>query len=765
MRPQMILPLALLASLGGAPMTVLAQDDAPAATAGDRTRLTEAATNFVHNVMIAKPDAAMAAAAVLNADGVDAAELADAIDGADLAKRIDDAFRRSRQMPGVSEASAALETKLEAGRQALARKVDRIEAAVKMLTGPMRGQMIAKDRLLAAGEYAVPALLREVVSGRDPGMEAAATRMLIEMRRQASLPLALAIGSLDPAAQRKVAVILGQLGYPVAIPALLDLAQSKKVTPDVSEAAMAAVRALGGTDRPAHEAYAEQAYAFLTREDSLAAFPSQPTQNIWKWTEFGGLASDEVSTSVYFDVMAMFMSRRALELDASDEQALACFVAADLRREAAMTDGTVDPLFAGQGRSAQFYATASGAATMQDVLQIGMDLGDTGVIRAALGALREVASAESMVGDGSTPAVAALDYADRRVQFEAAFTLASVTPRAAFAGSEQVVPLLAQAVRGGSQTYVGVIAGDDEDAQRIAGSARSMGLSPLSAARNASEFVAIAARNAGCDMVIVAGNAARLRRELEAVRGTRMGESLAVVLVAQPADKPSLDALADERTAVLGADISDDAFKAGVDQLVASAMGSRVGSADASRYVSDAIDALTRIGMSRDGVYKIAAAESGLVDALRSQEGPVRAMVAQVLAMVNTKRAQRAVIDAALAASGDDQAMLLGAVAQGARRFGSQATAAQSDAMRELVRTSTGPLGDAAAAAFGAMGLPSSEAVDLIIKSRVPGAKATGGEAGSGAAADDAAAPAGDAPAEGGDGDEPAAPAGGMGDG
>jgi hypothetical protein len=317
MRPQMILPLAFLASVGVAPMTVLAQDDAPAAATADRTRLAEAAANYVHNVMIAKPDAASAAAAILNADGVDAAELADAVDGADLAKRIDDAFRRSRQMPGVADASAALETKLEAGRQALARKVDRIEAAVKMLTGPMRGQMIAKDRLLAAGEYAVPALLREVVSGRDPGMEAAATRMLIEMRRQASLPLALAIGSLDPAAQRKVAVILGQLGYPVAIPALLDLAQSKKVTPDVSEAALAAVRALGGTDRPAHEAYAEQAYAFLTREDSLAAFPSQPTQNIWKWTEFGGLSSDEVSTSVYFDVMAMFMSRRALELDAT----------------------------------------------------------------------------------------------------------------------------------------------------------------------------------------------------------------------------------------------------------------------------------------------------------------------------------------------------------------------------------------------------------------------------------------------------------------
>ena len=758
MRPQMILPLALVASLGMVPVAAFAQDDAPtAASAGDRSRFVAAASDFVHNVMIAKPDAAAAAAAVLTADGVDAAELADAVDDADLTKRLDDAFRRSRKMPGASEASAALETKLEAGRQALARKIERIEAAVKMLTGPMRGQMIARDRLLAAGEYAVPALLREIVSGRDPGLEAASTRMLIDMRRQAALPLALAIGALDPAAQRKVAVIVGQLGYPVAIPALLDLAQSKGVTPDVSEAAMAAVRALGGTDRPAHEAFAEQSYAFLTRDASLAAFPSQSMQNVWKWTEFGGLASDQVSTSVYFDVMAMLMARRALELDPSDDRALACFIAADLRREAAMGDRTVDPLFSGQGRSAQFYATASGAATMQDVLQIGMDLRDAGVIRAALGALREVASAEAMVGDGSTPAVAALDFTDRRVQFEAAFALASVTPRAAFAGSEQVVPLLAQAVRGGSQTYVGVIADGDEDALRLAGSARAMGLSPLSAAKNASEFAAIAARNAGCDMVIISGSGARLRTELEAVRSTRMGESLAVVLVAQPADKPSIDALADARTMVLGADASEEGFKAGIEQLVASAMGSLVGSADASRYVSDAIEALKRIGTSRDGVYKIAAAESGLVEALRSQEGPIRAMVAEVLAMVNSKRAQRAVIDAALAASGDEQLHLLVAVAQGARRFGSQATSAQSDSMLELVRTSTGPVADAAAMAFGAMGLPSSEAVDLIIKSRVPGAKAAEAEGGTGSGTDGSSGSEGDAPA-------PEA-GGGMGDG
>ena len=748
-RSPLVLPLALATVMGGWTLPAFAQDDAAAAPAtdggSDSVKLVQSAQLYVHNVMIAKPEAANAAANALLADSVEPSVLAMAIDGADLGKRMDDAFRRSRRMAEVSDASAALETKLESGRQILARKIERIEEAVKMLVGPMRGQMIAKDRLMAAGEYAVPALLRQIVEGRDLSLEAASTRTLIEMRRQAALPLALCVQSLDPAAQRKVCLILGQLGYPVAVPVLLDLAQAKGTTKDVSEAAMDAVRALGGKDQPAHEAYAATAYSFLTADPSLIAFGSESMQNIWKWTEFGGLASDRVSTRVYFDVMAMMLSRRALELDASDDRALAVFVAADLRRESGMGEGIVDPLFDGQGHSAQFYATAAGPKTMQDVLGIALGLSDTGLVRSSLAALRQTASSAAMIGDGSSSVVKALDYPDRRVRFEAAFTLASVSPKAKFAGGEQVVPLLAQAVRGGGQTFAGIISSGAEDSQRISGSLRDMGFSPLTAAANAREFNAISARNAGCDIVVIAGNAAQVRGQFQEVRGLSAGASVPVVIVAQPADKGSLDALAaDGRTTVLGADISDEAFQAGVDALVTKALGGRIGAGDSSRYVNEGVDALTRIGLASGDIFSIADAEPGLIDALRTQEGPVKAAVASLLAMIDSTRAQRAVIDAALAAEGDEQAMLFGPVADGARRFGSKATTAQSDAIRELVRTSMGPVADAASAAFGALSLPSSEAVDLIIKSRVPGKKADAAPAAdvdgdSGKAADDAA--------------------------
>jgi hypothetical protein len=658
---------------------------------------------------------------------VSATDLALAIDGNDLTKRMDDAFRRGRNMKDVSDAVGAVETKLETGRKALARKIERIEEAVKMLAGPVRGQMMAQDRLVAAGEYAVPALLRQVVEGRDGALEAASTRVLVQLRRQAVLPLASVLPKLDPAAQRKVCVILGQLGYKIAVPVLLDVAQTKGVPADVFEAAKAAAAALGAGSGSAAEAFVAGARQFLAGVASLVAFADDPTQNVWRWTEFGGLAADQISTRLYCDAMAMVFARRALQLDATNDGALAVFVAADLRREAATAEGMVDPLFAGQGRSARFYATAAGAKTMQQVLRIGLDLNDTALVRASLTALRGTASAAAMVGDGSSPVLTSLGYPDRRVQFEAALTLASAMPNAAFAGSDQVVPLLSQAVRAGGQTFAGIICAGAEDSQRFAGTLRKNGFVPLTAAPDAAGFDVIAARNAGSDLVVVSGSAPQVRDHVAGVRAMRAGATLPILVVAQPADKAALANLEkDGRTIVVGTDVSDDAFKAGIDALVARAYGARLSSADMSRYVTESLDALTRIGWSGSSVYPIAAAERGLAEALRSQEGQLRAGVADVLALIGTEGAQRAILEAALSSTGEEQEHLLHPVAQSARRFGTLATKSQADALRQLVETATGATADAAAAAYGAMNLPSSEAVDLIIKSREPGKKAEG---------------------------------------
>jgi hypothetical protein len=742
-RPTILAPLAL-AACTLLPAAPAAGDDAPVAAQAPAgaARIVSQADLFAHNVMIAKPDVALAAARALLDESVGARELASAIDSGDLGARLEAAFRRSRAMADVSDAAASLETKLETGRRELARELSRIEEAVGMLVGPMRGQELAKSRLMAAGDRAVPSLLRHVAEGRDLGMDAACTRMLIELKSQAALPLAQALADLDPGAQRKVCAILGQLGSPVAVPFLLDVAQAEGATTDVSGAALDAVRALGAADGPAHAAYAAGALRFLSADPSLAAHPSEPVQMTWRWTEFGGLAGAPISTTVFYDSMAMLLARRALELDPADAKALAAFVAADLRREQRSGDGTEDPLFGGQDRSAAFFAAVSGPSVLQDVVQVGLDLRDPVIVRAGLQALRRSAGLGGLVEDGSSPAIRALDHDDRALRLDAALALASVEPTSAYPGSEQVVPILAQAVRGGGASAAGIVTSGVEAGQRVSAMAQAAGYEPMTAVGNAAEYGALASRNGGCDVVVIAGEGGWARAELESIRSGAGGASVPAVLVVPADDVDSLLSLASGgRVAVLSSEVSDEGFRAGI---ASSGAVAATGAVSEGQF-SAALDALERIGVSGGSVYRLADAESILVGAMRSQEGRIMAQIASILAWIDSERAQQAVIEAALAASGEGQSDLLGSVAEGARRFGGKATKAQTDAIRELVRTSNGPTADAAAAAFGALGLPAGDAVELVLKFRVPGA--TG--APSPAAGSEAAEPA--------EGEEPAA--------
>jgi hypothetical protein len=725
MRSPLTLTLVLASTLGAAAATAAAQDAAKGAGTASATdaRAAQAAQQFVHAVLIAKPDQAAAAAKVLLADGLSATDLAQLVEANELSARMEDAFRRGREMPGVADELAAVETKLETGRKQLAREHARIAEAISMLTGPVRGQILAKDRLLAAGEYAVPALLAQVVESRSPGADVAAGRVLVQISRPAALPLAMALPSLDPTSQRKVALILGEIGYPVAVPVLLDIAQAPGATPDVAEAAMVAVRTIGGGhSQSAAQAYAQQAARFLGGDPTLIAYADEPTQNVWNWSQSGGLGAQQVSTPLYFDVLAMQFAQRSLELDPGNRQALALFIAADLRREARMHDGMRDPLYAGSGRSAQYFATLAGPSVMQDVLALGLGLNDTGLVRSSLAALRETAGAQEMIAAGSTPVVACLLYPDRRVQFEAALALASVTPRAPFAGAEQVVPILAQAVRSGGQLFGGIVAPSAEDAQRFASALKAAGFVPLTAVQSADGFEAVSARNAGSDLAVLGGSASAIRDAHAALRARRSSQTLPVLVVAQPADQGSLRALErDGRTVVIGAGVGDDAFAAGIRTVMARSYGGEPSSDDMSRFVPQSLEALMRIGLQAGAIYRIEDAERGLVEALRAQEGSLRVAVANTLALISTESAQRALMEAALSAEGDEQALLLEPVAASARRWGNHVASTQADALRAIVERATGALADAAAAAYGALNLPSGQAVQMILKVRKPG--------------------------------------------
>src|SRR5690606_36009295 len=81
--------------------------------------------------------------------------------------------------------------------------------------------------------------------------------------------------------------------------------------------------------------------------------------------------------------------------------------------------------------------------------------------------LRTTKARQEIIGrgtiqQGETPLTAAMNYPDRQVRIEAAFALAQALPTQGFAGQEQVVPLLADALSQTGQPTVLVITPQQE---------------------------------------------------------------------------------------------------------------------------------------------------------------------------------------------------------------------------------------------------------------------------------------------------------------
>lgn len=706
------------AASGGVPAA-----DAAAATAGATAAQRRLLDDFIHYVRIARPDLAAANATALFDSGATNADIAAMVDENDLTARVESMLRVGRGMEGVSDLVAEFESRLEGGRKDLSRNPKRVKEAVQMLIGTRRQQILAEGRLLEAGEYAVPELLKQVVEGRDPQLEQAAVDMLIAIRRQAVTPLSVSLAHLDSANQRQVCDILGTIGWPHAGPYLFALAEDQAASPDVRAAALQAYGAVGGTTGSLSEAWTGLSKRYFDDELSLVAFPTEATNNVWGWDDFVGVVPTPVPTPIFPQVMAMTTARNALIASPDNTSALALFVGADLRRENRLPEGETDPIYGANKFSPQFYATAAGTSTASQVLAMGLASYDTPLIRDAIGALADTAGGGNLVlsdagTNASVPLVEAMRYPDRRVQYEAALTLGNAVPSQSFPGDYSVVPMLASAVRTGNAVFAVVVAQDQEDRQVLASRLQSLGFTVLNSGGSLAEVDPDIAAAPGVDLVVVRGGADFVRSQVAAMRTNPRTVAAPALGVASSADTVTLnrDFENDRRTLMWQSGLGDEQFSAAVDQVMNRTSGGRISDDEAQQYSIEALDTLRTIATANSPVYKIEDAENALLAALERRAGGVRLLVADVLALTNTETAQRRLLDAAIAAKETEQIELLDRVAASARRFGNKVEPRQVEALLKLIGESTGATADAAARVHGALNLPASNAVKLIVK-------------------------------------------------
>ena len=699
------------------PASASVRQDGASATGDLASKLT-GVKQFLHYINIAKPDAAASQAQALLDGGLTASELATIVDENELATRFDEVMVRGRGMEGVSDLAIRFEQMLRDGRLELARQPARIEDAISKLTGTLRQQMFAKERLGAAGEYAMPQLLKVVTSGKDAGLELAATGVIESMRRYAVMPLCAALPKLDPVNQRKVCDMLGQIGYPAALPYLLELASAQGTAADARAAAERAAKRIGASSMDAGMQFTELSRRFFEGDESLVSYPTEATNNVWSYDTFGGLMPTPVPTEIYTEVMAMLTAKRALTLNAGNSTALALHIASDLRRENRLPDGATDPIFGASNYSPAFFAMAAGPSIDSAVLGLAIDRRDTELVRDAISAMSQTAGAKSLIGSGPRqPLLECLRYPEKRVQYDAALAIGNALPEQTFAGDFSVVSILASSVRDAGTVVGGVVSATEEDRRQFSGKLAGMGFTMLSGAGSFGDFEPEVNGSIGLDLLVVAGNLQAVKEGVAAARIAPATAAAPILVIVSESDSSAATTAFDRDRGVIvwPANGSDESFSRAVDTVFERQAGGRIGEEEALEYTVRSLETLRSIAISRSGVFTLKDAEAPLLEALAKRDGGLRLLVADVVALLPGAQSQRTLIDAALSASDEGEKIeLLGRAAMSARNFGNQAEARQVEALRTLVGASSGELAEAAGRLYGALNLSAEETVKLI---------------------------------------------------
>ena len=709
--------LAAAPTLLAAPSARVGTQDggAPAAQAKDLSGVAKSFQDFIHYVLIGKADLAQAAGEAVLGASISDADLAEAIDGSDSAERLSRAISRSRAMGGVSDLATRIENRVESGRRDLARDPQRIAQAIAMLSKSQREQHLGEERLAAAGEHAVPQLLKFLVDAKDPAVELAVTKNLIAIKRLAVAPLGLALNSLDPMSQRKIVGVLAEIGWPTALPFIVDLAARPSTTVEVKAACEAAYMQLGGKTRDVTAQYTALARKYFDRESSLLPYANDAVNNIWSHDDasgFGHLVGAQVATGVYCDVMAMALARRALAADATNTGALAIYVAADLRRENTLASD------AQPGRySPQFFATASGPSICSEVLSMAMDAKDTALVRDAISVLAQTAGGNALVATGGrTPILEALAYSDRRVRIDAALALAASSPKQSFAGDFRIVPILANAITDNGTTRAAVLGGTNDDRRAISDQLTAAGFMPVASGGRFEDLENDVVKAEGVDIMIVRGSLEDLKASVARVHASGLTAASPIIAIAGALEETAVRrAFEGDRGVVVWTEGSpSETFRNAATLAMTVMSGSAMDDTEAASYAAAAAYALREISVGQSKVLAIADAEPALLRALATKQGDLRLMVADVLAHSGSDQAQRALIDAALAANGAEQVALCDFAAHAARSTGAKADDRQLTALRQLIASSEGANADSAGRLYGALDAGTAQAVQLI---------------------------------------------------
>lgn len=605
------------------------------------------------------------------------------------------------------------------------RNPEQIRADIQALgDSNTKREYLAIQRLKASGQFAAPYFLEVLQDASQKRLHARAINAMIEVGKELTYPLSVALPSLDPVTQEYVARVLGDIGYPEALP-YLKLVTSSDVGSSVKAACLAAFSQIADTSGVDGTGSAAELFVKIgqvkydvgTRNGELLGMDlANETGIVWNYLSDGGLIPVAVAQRVYADSLAMQNATSALAIDPEMTSAVTLHLASNLRRENRMA-GEADPGYQ-LPNPATFYLLISGAPQQKSVLEIGLNDNDPALALDGIEAMAKTVGNNTLLGseDSRAPVLDALFFADRRVRYTAALTLASAAPAEAFDGSTSVVPVLGQAVRQSDELNAMVVVPAGADS--LTASLENIDLKAVGDVDLDRAATKASAAMPGVDLIVYSGDFAGFEATYAAAKadGTLTIAPILALVDTGVASAIKVNYPGVQTAAPLAeGDEELDRLEKLATETISTYGGEPITEEEAEAYATTALSLLDTIA-GHESIYNAGDVEPVLIEALDDDRSAVATGAASVLAQLDTDAAQRGLAASALERVGDVQIAMLNALAESAKAYGNKLDREATDALIGLVKSSAGETALSAARALGALtARPTSDTTGFIL--------------------------------------------------
>ncbi|MDK1031153.1 MAG: HEAT repeat domain-containing protein, partial [Planctomycetia bacterium] len=608
---------------------------------------------------------------------------------------------------------------------------ERINKNLMRLANGPRAYHLGLKELKYSGPYVVSHAL---VILQDPANKEKiwpeVIRALSQIGRPVVLPLVYALATESEGLKQTICDILGSIRYSYSLPALKAIMEDKTLSGVTHTAARDAMQRISGDPKiletPAKVLYLDLARRYYEGKISGISDSRSATTDVFGWVN-KGLTYKAVPTSIVGEVLSARACVDALRADPRALDAVTLWVSAQLQMKAKLPDKPVresNPFAPKDMPDVEFFALAVGQQYLYEVLADAMKSENADVALQAIYALEKVSDEKYLRSYGQSglvsPLAEALRYPDRRIRFAAAFAMAEVRPVEKFLGSEDVVPVLAEALNLQTGKAVLIAEPDSDNRNRIKSALEKAGYRVVGAV-SGKEAIEQSEDMPRLDAVIVSSRTRKVNHGevIHILRANPNTEITPVIVLSWPDDPIRGSELKAKYkyVEVIEADTQTEGIEKAIADL-AKAVGSITFEAEKSAaYSLRAAKELKRIASSKSA-YNARDARQVLLNSLSNRPEDLIIAAIEALAEIADPEITRAIAKVATHADTPLEVRLaaLGSLTRAIRFAGNHLKAVTIEKLRTMTEEKDTKLRNAVATVLGALNLPPAEGAKILLK-------------------------------------------------